>query len=131
MESLNASVGHLLSLIHTIIPSWGWAIVAFSFALRLALLPFQITAFRESGKLARLQPALQALLDLHREAPQAYLRDSRKLKRKAGVRSWIPIASGMLQLPIFMIVYRAIPRLTALQGTPFLWLQSLTAADPL
>jgi YidC/Oxa1 family membrane protein insertase len=130
MTLLITLVRESLFFIHSLAPNWGVAIVVFSVTFKLFLLPIQLLAARESKKLQKLQPTLKQLLETHRESPQAYFRESGKVKKQAGVRSWVLPLTMLIQLPVFMAIYRCIPKIDALHGASFLWLPNLSLADP-
>jgi YidC/Oxa1 family membrane protein insertase len=37
---------------------------------------------------------------------------------------------SLVQVPVFMAIYRSIPKIDALQSASFLWMRSLSVADP-
>jgi membrane protein insertase Oxa1/YidC/SpoIIIJ len=57
-------------------------------------------------------------------------RASQESKKPVGARPWIPLALLAIQMPVFISVYRAIPKITALKTAAFLWLPNLALADP-
>lgn len=131
MDTLSHVFHDLLISTYGVIPNWGLALILFSLSIRMVLLPLQYIVSKESKKLQLIQPELKRLLERYKETPQTYLTESSKLKKATGVRGWIPFVGALVQIPVFYSIYRLIPQLTALNKAAFLWLPSLSVADPL
>src|SRR5215212_11205386 len=109
--------------------STGWAIVALSLGIRVALLPLTIRlsrrAMRGQAMVRRLQPELEQLKKTFEKTPERLLEETMKLYRKHGYSPFdLPAMIGMFaQLPIFAMLYRAIGA-TLASGERFYWIRS-------
>jgi YidC/Oxa1 family membrane protein insertase len=130
MNHISDFIRELLITTHALIPNWGVAIIVVSLGLRLFLFPFQWIAFKENRKLQAIQPALKKLLEKYRKTPEVFMRESSKLKKSVGVRSWVPLILLLIQAPVFMAIYQSIPSVPGLRSAGFLWIPSLATTDP-
>lgn len=81
------------------------AIVAFTVAVRLILVPFSYRALRGQVAQARLAPQLQALRQRHRQDPDRLAREVKALYRAHGtsmVAGYLPL---LLQWPFLSVMY--------------------------
>ncbi len=115
---------------YALIPNWGLAILLFTFAIRLTLLPFQIFAAREQAKLARIKPTLDALQVKYKTDARKLLSERSIALKNAGVKPWISLLAALIQLPMFFAVFEAVSTNTALANNSFAWLPNLAQHDP-
>jgi YidC/Oxa1 family membrane protein insertase len=114
--------------------STGGAIIALSFAVRLALLPLALRLARRSleaqRKLRDLEPALAKLRERHAGDPARLFDETRALHHAHGVQM-MPKGSALnlpVQLPLVAGVYQAIAGSVGRAGT-FLWVVDLARPD--
>jgi YidC/Oxa1 family membrane protein insertase len=116
--------------------SVGWAIVALSVGIRVALLPLTIHLSRRAMRgreiVRSLQPELEALKKRFEKQPERLFQETMKLYRKHGYRPFdLPAMLGMFaQLPIFTLLYHAIGAALG-AGQRFYWIRSLASPDGL
>ncbi len=114
--------------------STGWAIVALSLGIRLALLPLTLRLSRRAlrnQEIARaLQPEIEALKKRFEKRPEKLFEEIGKVYRRRGYRPFdLPAFIGaFIQLPIFGMLYRGIGAVLA-SGERFYWIRSLAAPD--
>lgn len=114
--------------------STGWAIVALSVGIRVALLPLTLhlsrRALRGQAIVRRLQPEIDQLKKRFEKDPHRLFEETMKLYRQHGHSPFdVPAMVGMFaQLPIFAMLYRAIGTALA-SGERFYWIRSLAAPD--
>jgi YidC/Oxa1 family membrane protein insertase len=81
------------------------AIVVFTVAVRLLLLPFSYYALRGQLAQSRLAPQLQALRQRHRRDPDRLTREVRALYRANGTSMFAGYLPLLLQWPLLSVVY--------------------------
>lgn len=114
--------------------STGWAIVALSVGIRVALLPLTLRLSRRQMRgqeiVRKLQPEIEQLKKTFEKNPERLFEETMKLYRKHGHSPFdLPAMAGMfLQLPIFAILYRAIGAALA-SGERFYWIRSLASPN--
>lgn len=114
--------------------STGWAIVALSVSIRVALLPLTIRLSRRAARgqeIARkLQPEIDELRRRFEKKPERLFEETMKLYRKHGYSPFDvqALIGAFAQLPIFAMLYRAIGS-ALVAGERFYWIRSLAAPD--
>ena len=106
------------------------AIVVFTMAVRLLLLPLSYRAFRGELARSRLAPRIQELYRRHGKQPERLQRELAALHAAEGAGMYAGCLPALLQLPFFSVVYRLF--LTpAAGGGPNLLLRHRLAGVPL
>ncbi len=82
------------------------AIVAFTVAVRLLLLPLSYYATRGQASQARLAPQIQALRQRHAGQPDRLQRELAELYRREGTGMFAGCLPALLQLPFLSVMYR-------------------------
>jgi YidC/Oxa1 family membrane protein insertase len=124
--------GILGFLAHNLGLGAGLAIILFTVALRLALLPLTLRQRRSQQAMARLQPQLATLRRKHGEDRRRLQTETAALYERHGVGPGSGIVPTLLQLPILFGVYAALRDLNAHDlafSAPWLWLTSLNHPD--
>jgi YidC/Oxa1 family membrane protein insertase len=112
----------------------GYAIVALSLGIRVALLPLTIRLARRSLRsqtIARaLQPEIEELKKRFEKKPERLFEEIRKLHRKHNYSTFdLPtLVGGFVQLPIFGMLYSTI-RSALTSSSSFLWIRNLAAPN--
>ena len=116
--------------------SMGWAIVALALAVRLALLPLTLHLARKmlanQEKVRLLQPQVTAIKERLAANPQEMFKAISALYKENGAHllDRSSLLGGLLQLPVFALLYKAIGNASAGAGS-FLWIRQLAAPDVL
>jgi YidC/Oxa1 family membrane protein insertase len=131
---------YLLNLLHQLAGlldgSLGWAILALSLAVRVALLPLTLHGARQMLRnqtiLVKMKVELEAIRTRLRDQPRAMAEEVGKLYRKHGYAPLdrATLLGSLAQLPVFGFLYQAIKDASA-AGAPFLWMRSLSSPDNL
>jgi len=82
------------------------AIVVFTMAVRLLVLPLSYFALRGEQARARLAPQVQELRKHHAHEPQRLQRELSALYRAEGTGMFAGCLPALLQIPFFSVVYR-------------------------
>jgi YidC/Oxa1 family membrane protein insertase len=123
------------NLVHFLAPLGGGlaavvAIIAFTAAIRLLLLPLSYYALRGQAGQARLQPELAELRRRHGHEPERLQREIGALYQREGGTLLIGCLPLLVQLPFFSIMYRLFLSPTV-AGQPNQLLAHLVAGVPL
>jgi YidC/Oxa1 family membrane protein insertase len=129
-----------LQWMHRYIPNYGWAIVVFTLALTMLLLPIRIWTFHSMRKMQALAPEMKAIQDRYRKYSMS---DPRKRKMndeimemyaQHGLSPWSQMSSCLpmlLQIPFLWAFYRMLAGAIELRHAPWMfWIRDLSAADP-
>ena len=82
------------------------AIIVFTMAVRLLVLPLSYYALRGEKARARLAPQVQELHQRHAHEPQRLQRELSALYRAEGTGMFAGCLPALLQIPFFSVVYR-------------------------
>jgi YidC/Oxa1 family membrane protein insertase len=82
------------------------AIILFTIAVRLVLLPLSYYAIRGQAAQARLAPQIMALRQRHARQPDRLQRELSELYRREGTGMFAGYLPLLLQLPFFSVMYR-------------------------
>jgi len=122
------------------IPYWE-AIVLFTVAFRVAIMPLGVWTVQGSARMAAVRPHIQKLSDALKSNPQADSRakqqfavESRALMKHYKVNPLTALAMPLVQFPIFMSCFFGLQAMGDTfpgfaQGGAF-WFTNLSAADP-
>src|SRR6266700_4850980 len=81
------------------------AIVAFTMAVRLLLMPLSLRALRGQAAQARLAPQLVALRQRYGKQPERLQRELTALYRREGTSVFAGFAPLLAQWPVFSVLY--------------------------
>jgi YidC/Oxa1 family membrane protein insertase len=131
VESLRLLIDACLIHFHFILNDWGVAIIFLSLGIRFVLFPVQAFNFFQQRRLRKIQPEIDRLTAEFKEDPLRAFKEIQKVKRREGVRTWSTLVLTLIQLPIFLSMYRVVSAAHGLSGTHFIWISSLAAPDGL
>ncbi len=147
-------VGQMLNWFFSWTGNYGWAIILFTLVTRIALFPLMRKQFHNMSKMQEFSPKLQQLREkypnykklkeLHpnwseealrkrdRENRQSMQQKQMELMREEGVNPLSGCLPMLVQLPILILLYRAIiENAEAIHLSPgFLWMPDLAMQDP-
>jgi YidC/Oxa1 family membrane protein insertase len=128
---------YVLRWIHNFIPNYGWAIVALTFAINMAMFPLTIKTYRSMTKMQKVAPEIKSIQDRYKKYT---MRDPRKQKMNEEImavysREGISPLGGclpmLLQMPLWLGLNRMISSTIELRHAPwFGWIHDLSTRDP-
>jgi YidC/Oxa1 family membrane protein insertase len=113
--------------------NYGWVLVIFGVAVRLAMWPLNQSAMRSTMKMQRLQPEMQALQKKHASDPQKQQQEMMRLYKEHGMSPFSPIMGCLpmlLPMPILFALFFVFQNTIEFRGVPFLWLNDISLHDP-
>jgi len=130
----------VLQWIHRYIPNYGWAIVVFTLALTMILLPIRIWTFHSMRRMQVVAPEMKVIQDRYRKYS---MNDPRKRKMneeimemyaRHGLSPWSQVSGclpTLLQIPFLWAFYRMLAGAIELRHAPWIfWIHDLSARDP-
>lgn len=119
------------TLLHRVIPNYGWVIVVFALLMKLVFAPLTFRSIVVMKKMQDLQPRLKALQKKYADDPQRLNQEMMKLYRQAGVNPLSGCLPLLFQLPVFYGLYKVLQDWIELRNAPFMfWIQDLSLRDP-
>lgn len=125
---LSLLIVQLLQFIHQYVPSWGLSIIVLTLLFRAVVWPLISTQTRSMFGMQQLQPKIQELQRKHKDDREKLTQETMKLYREAGVNPAGGCLPILLQMPLFIILWRVFVNFEFAEG--FLWLPDLGQADP-
>ena len=119
----------IMTWVHSIVPSWGWAIVITTLMLKTVFLPFTLAASRSAKRMAKLNPLMQAMREKYKDNPQKMQTETMRLFKENKVNpvgGCIPI---LITMPFFIGFFTMLQSASELRFAPFLWVADLSAQD--
>lgn len=86
--------------------SWGLAIIAMTFIVRLALLPLSLRGIRSMRRMQVVAPKLQELKEKYKDDPQRFQRETMEVYKREGVNPFSSCLPFILQIPFFIAIYQ-------------------------
>jgi YidC/Oxa1 family membrane protein insertase len=105
---LVAQIAALLRLLYEATGSYGWAIIALTLVVKLALHPLTRRQLRSMKEMQKLQPHLQALQRKFKDDPQRLNKEIMDLYRAHGVNPFGGCLPMLLQMPVLFALYRVL-----------------------
>ncbi len=121
----------LFHILASIIGSYGFAIVLLTILVKLALSPLNYKMLYSQMKMAALKPLTEKLREKFKNDPTAMQMEMMKIYREYGVNPYGGCLPMLLQLPIWIALYRFFPAAIEFRQEPFLWAHDLSSYDVL
>jgi YidC/Oxa1 family membrane protein insertase len=118
------------------VSNWGWAIILFTLAFTLVLLPSRIMMTKSSLKMMRIQPKVDAIkkryanLKMNDPKRAEMNTEMMALYKEEGVNMYGSCLPMLLQMPLFFAYYRMLASAVELRQAHWLWLPDLSQPDP-
>lgn len=125
---LSLLVVRVLEFIHQYVPSWGLSIIVLTLLFRALVWPLITTQTKSMFGMQRLQPKLQELQRKYKDDREKLTQETMALYREAGVNPAGGCLPILLQMPLFIILWRVFVNFEFNEG--FLWLPDLGRPDP-
>ena len=126
-----------LEWMHKYIPNYGWAIVVFTLALTMALIPIRIWTFHSARRMQMVAPEMKSIQDKYKKYSMS---DPRKRKmneevmavyQREGINPLGSCLPMLVQIPVIWAFYRMLNGAIALRHAPWIfWIHDLSAKDP-
>ena len=119
----------IMTWVHSVVPSWGLAIVLTTLTLKIVFLPLTLAASRSAKRMAKLQPHMAAMREKYKDNPQKMQTETLRLFKENQVNpvgGCIPI---LITIPFFMAMFTMLQSVSELRFASFLWAHDLSAPD--
>ncbi len=119
------------------IGNWGWAIILFTVAFSLVLLPTRFMMMKSSLKMMRIQPKVEAIkkryanLKVNDPKRAEMNTEMMALYKTEGVNMYGGCLPILLQMPLFFAYFRVLQNAVELRQAHWFWLTDLSNPDPL
>ncbi len=108
MELIKVPIGYLLDWIYQFVGNYGSALILFTLAIKILLLPLGLKQQKSMTKMQKLQPQLTDLQEKYKNDKNALGQETMKLYKKYDVSPMGGCLPLLIQLPILFALYRVI-----------------------
>jgi len=116
----------------TIISNYGFAIIFLTIVVRTAMFPLTLKGMKSMKKMQKLAPEMEEIKKEVGEDQQELQKRMMELYRERGVNPLGGCMPMLLQMPIFIALYRVYATAFEFRGAPFLgWITDLSKPDAL
>lgn len=95
----------LLVQLHSLLGSWGFAIIGLTLVIRTVLLPLAIVQYKSMKGMAALGPKIKELQAKYPDDPQKLMAEQRRLMSESGVNPAAGCLPLLLQAPVFISLF--------------------------
>jgi len=121
----------ILRFFHQFTGNWGFAIIILTLAVRVLLLPLNVSSFRSMKKMQALQPEMTQLREQYKEDPMKMQQEMSRLYKRYNVNPLGGCLPMLLQFPVFLGLYYALAQAIELRHAHFaFWINDLSEPDP-
>lgn len=123
----------LLWMKRTLQIEYGWILVIFGVAIRLAMWPLNSRMMRSSIQMQRIAPEVQAAQNKHKGDPEKQREAVMKVYSEAGVSPFAALSGCLpmlLPMPILFALFFVFQNTIEFRGVSFLWLADISLKDP-
>jgi YidC/Oxa1 family membrane protein insertase len=113
LDPLYTALGWVMAVLYSAIPSYGIAIILLTIAVRLVLYPLTVKQTKSMQAMQRLQPEIKRLQTKYKNDRQKLNEEMMKFYKENKVNPLSGCLPLVLQLPLFIVLYRLIHDLTA------------------
>jgi YidC/Oxa1 family membrane protein insertase len=122
----------LLQKFHEAIGNWGIAIILLTFVVKVLTLYWTTKSMRSMKAMAALAPQMKVLQEKYGDDKQRQQAETMALYKQHNVNPVAGCLPILLQMPIWIALYRMLSNAGELYQQPFIpgWIDDLTATDP-
>ena len=122
----------LLQKFQELVGNWGIAIILLTIVVKLVTLYWTTKSMRSMKQMAALAPQLKALQAKYGDDKQRQQAETMALYKQHGVNPVAGCLPMLLQMPVWIALYRMLASAGELYLQPFIpgWINDLTATDP-
>jgi len=120
----------ILVSIHSVTGNYGVAIIIMTVLIRILLFPLQYRQMLMSYKSQNMRPHIKALQEKYKNNRQKLAEEQMKLMKEHGVNPMGCLGPMIIQMPIFIALFRVLGQSIELRQQPFiLWMTDLAQPD--
>jgi YidC/Oxa1 family membrane protein insertase len=111
-DPLYTALGYVLAWLYAVFPSYAVSIVLLTIAVRLVLYPLTVKQTKSMQAMQRLQPEIKRLQTKYKQNRQKLNEEMMKFYKENKVNPLAGCLPLLLQMPLFIVLYRLIHDLT-------------------
>jgi YidC/Oxa1 family membrane protein insertase len=120
----------MLQQFHRVVPNWGVAIILLTVAVKLIFYPLTAKTFKSSKEMQRIQPLLAEAKERFKDNKELQTKETMRIMQEHKVNPMGGCLPSLIQLPVWIALYRVLYSSMELYHSHFLFYQDLSAPDP-
>ena len=108
LDPLYNALGSVLAAFYAVIPSFAFAIAMLTITVRVILIPLTVKQIKSQQAMQRIQPEMKRLQAKHKGDRQKLNEEMMKLYKEHQVNPLSGCLPILLQMPLFIVLYRLI-----------------------
>lgn len=120
----------LMTFFHRFVPNWGLVIILLTFLVKMLLHPVNKKSLASMKAMQQLQPKMKEIQKKHADDRQKLNEEVMQLFRTHKVNPMGGCLPMILQMPIYIALYKVLWNAIELYHSPFLYYKDLSAPDP-
>jgi len=121
----------LLQVFHSVVKNWGLAVIVLTLFLKAVTNPLTVKSMKQMKEMQKLQPKLAALKEKYKNDRQRLNMETMALFRTHNINPMGGCLPMLLQMPIYIALYKVIYNAIELYRAPFFgFYRDLSAPDP-
>ena len=122
----------VMNFFHGLVGNWGWSIILLTVLVKALFYPLTAAQYKSMAKMKKFTPRIAELKERYADDREKLSRAMMDLYKKEGFNPLAGCWPILVQMPVFFSLYWVLIESVELRQAPFmLWLQDLSAADPL
>lgn len=118
-----------LNFLYDLVPNYGVAIILLTVAIRILFWPVTHKSTQSMRKLQELQPLMNEIKVKFKNDPKRMQEETMALYRKHKVNPMGGCLPMLIQIPVFIALYRVLASAIELRLAPFLWIADLSEPE--
>ena len=121
-----------MNFIHSIIPNYGISIIILTILTKILLWPLGNKSYKSMNEMKRLQPLMQEIREKYKNDKAKMNQEMMGLYRTYKINPLGGCLPMILQIPVFLALYKMLYQAIELRHAPFIWwINDLSAPDRL
>ncbi len=110
--------------------NYGWALVILTLLIKLVFAPLTHLSYASMKKMQLLAPKMKAIQEHNKKDPAKSQKALMELYRRNKVNPMMGCLPMLIQIPVFIAMFKLLPEAIELHGAPFIWwIKDLSAPD--
>jgi len=120
----------ILKFLNQYTHNFGWALVILTFLIKLVFAPLTHLSYASMKKMQLLSPKMKAIQEQYKKNPAQSQKALMDLYRRNKVNPMMGCLPMLIQIPVFIAMFKLLPEAIELHGAPFIgWIKDLSAPD--
>jgi YidC/Oxa1 family membrane protein insertase len=122
----------ILKFLNQYTHNFGWALVILTLLIKLLFAPLTHLSYSSMKKMQLLAPKMKAIQEHYKKDPAQSQKALMDLYRRNKVNPMMGCLPMLIQIPVFIAMFKLLPEAIELHGAPFIgWIKDLSAPDHL